>query len=101
MAGSYVEGESKTFSGLYSLIKAAVNVSQGNRGVVAYPFTGNWGPINLLMVLLYQPEFEKLYGTALTAGKINTHAFKAKPSRVLAYRMATGLAAKGNATLDD
>lgn len=105
MAGTYTEGQSKTLSGVYTLIQAALTrLSQGSRGIVAYPFTSNWGPINSLGLVVLQTEFDKKYNaqnSGLTAAKIYTHAFKGKPLRVLPYRMATGAAAKGTATLND
>lgn len=103
MAGTYLEGTSKVLSGVYTLIKAAVEyVSLGARGTVAYPFTSNWGPTNQLNTVLYGSEFDSLYnakGTALTAKKISALAFKGKPQRVMAWRMAAASAAKGSASL--
>lgn len=105
MAGTYIEGSSKPLSGVYTLIKAAVErVSMGDRGIVAYPFTSNWGPVNDLVTVLTGGEFKDRYnaaGTALTAAKIFKHAFKGKPQRVLCYRMALEAAAKGIAVLND
>jgi hypothetical protein len=105
MAGNYIEGVSKVLSGVYTLIKAAISsISLGARGTVAYPFTSNWGATNKLEVVAYQPEFEKKYnakGTTLTASKVNTHAFKGKPQKMLTYRMATAAAAKGTVQLMD
>jgi hypothetical protein len=105
MAGTYLEGTSKVLSGVYTLIKAAVNaVSMGSRGIVAYPFTSNWGPVNKLEPVAFGGEFDKLYnakGTSLTASKISNIAFKGKPQKVLCYRMATSAAVKGAATLND
>lgn len=98
MAGTYLEGTSKILSGVYTLIRAAIEyVALGARGTVAYPFTSNWGPINQLKTVLYGDEFNKLYnakGTTLTASKITAHAWKGKPQRVLAWRMAVATAAK-------
>jgi hypothetical protein len=105
MAGIYREGESKVLSGVYSRIKAALaTVTAGARGIVALPFTADWGPVNVLTPITLQPEFETLYNAGnanFTANKINIHAFKGKPSKVLAYRMATASAAKGVALLND
>ncbi len=103
MAGTYLEGTSKILSGVYTLMRAAVEyVALGARGTVAYPFTSNWGPINTIKTVLYGSEFDKLYNaklTTLTAFKISAHAFKGKPQRVLAWRMATTAAAKGGCIL--
>jgi hypothetical protein len=105
MAGTYIEGSSKPLSGVYTLIKAAVdNVLLGSRGTVAYPFTANWGPINALVTVQQQPEFEKKFNAvvaSLTAYKINTLAFKGQPQKVQAFRMATVAAAKATATIND
>lgn len=105
MAGIYLEGTSKVLSGVYTLIQAAVTrVTMGARGIVAYPFTSDWGPINSLETVIMASEFKAMYNgaaTALTAAKVYKHAFSGKPQRVLSYRMATGLAAKGTAVLDD
>lgn len=50
MAGLYTEGESKILSGVYSLILAiSTAITSGSRGVVAYPFTADWGPVNKLV----------------------------------------------------
>lgn len=105
MAGTYTEGQSKVLSGVYSLIVAALKaVTMGARGVVAYPFTADWGPVNAFSDAVYQPDFVKQYNAtnnAMTAYKVNTHAWNGKPSKVKAYRMATNTAAKGTATLND
>ena len=103
MAGTYTEGVSKVLSGVYTLIQAALqSVTRGARGTVAYPFTSNWGPVNVLEPVTRGGEFDGLYnakGTDLTAKKISFHAFKGRPQLVLSYRMAKD-AAKGTATLE-
>lgn len=105
MAGTYTQGEHKELSGVYTRIVAALTaVTKGTRGIVTYPFTSNWGPINSLTESYTGTEFNKLYNaedTELTANKIYTHAFKGKPYMVLGYRMASGSAAKGTVTLND
>lgn len=102
MAGTYIEGSSKPLSGVYTLILAAVSgVSMGTRGVVAYPFTSDWGPVNALTPIAQGGEFKNLYNadkTALTAAKIYKHAYKGLPQKLLAYRMSTG-EAKGTCSL--
>lgn len=94
MAGTYIEGSSKPLSGVYTLILAAVSsVSMGTRGTIAYPFTSDWGPVNVLTPIAQGGEFRDLYNadkTALTAAKIYKHAYKGSPQKLLAYRMATG-----------
>lgn len=103
MAGTYIEGVSKVLSGVYTLIKtAAQRATLGPRGVVAYPFTSNWGPVNELTPVLFGGEFNKLFNgenTDLTANKVATHAWKGSPQKLLGYRMATGTAAKGLCTI--
>ena len=103
MAGTYQEGTSKPLSGVYTLIRAAIErVAMGGRGVIAYPFTSNWGPVNDLTTVIGATDFNVLFNggnTDLTANLIYKLAFKGKPQRVLAYRMATGTAAKGEVTL--
>lgn len=104
MAGTYLEHTSKDLSGVYTLIVAVLEyVALGARGVVAYPFTANWGPVNTLTIVLFGSEFDDRFNptgsTAVTASKISKHAFKGKPQKVLAYRMATTSAAKGEASL--
>lgn len=104
MAGTYIEGTSKVLSGVYSRIKAALAAaSVSSRGIVAYPFTANWGPTNTLTVVGSQDDFISYYNpvTGFTAKKINDLAYAGKPQRVLAYRMATNAAAKGTVTLKD
>jgi len=105
MAGSYIEGVSKVLSGVYSLIVAAiVAVTMGTRGVVAYCFTSDWGPINSLQDVTTQTDFISLFNaekTALTASKVNKHGYRGKPQKVKAYRMATGAAAKGTCAIND
>ncbi|MED3571962.1 phage tail sheath subtilisin-like domain-containing protein [Cytobacillus praedii] len=105
MAGTYVEGQSKELAGVYTLIKAMLTADIGSaRGIVAYPFTSNWGPVNTLTMVINQPEFEAKFNgknTSLTAKKIHTHAFKGKPSKLLGYRMATSAAKKGTVILND
>src|SRR3989337_1204118 len=102
MAGTYIEGSSKPLSGVYTLILAAVaSVSMGTRGTVAYPFTSDWGPVNVLTPIAQGGEFRDLYNadkTALTAAKIYKHAYKGSPQKLLAYRMATGML-KGTCSL--
>ena len=105
MAGTYLEGTSMPLSGVYTLIKSAISgVQMGARGIVAYPFTSNWGPVNELRVVVSEKDFKENYNagvTGLTASKIIKHAFKGKPQRVLCYRMATSAAAKGTVVLND
>lgn len=105
MAGTYIPGTSKVLSGVYTLIQAAVEaVTMGARGIVAYPFTSNWGPVNTLTTILGGSEFKDTFnaaGTSLTAAKIYKHAFKGQPQQLLAYRMATLTAAKATLTLKD
>lgn len=105
MAGTYIEGSSKPLSGVYTLIQAAIAaVTMGSRGIVAYPFTSDWGPVNTLVPVGYSNDFKAYFNadkTALTAAKIFKHAYKGKPQQILAYRMATLAAAKGTVTLND
>lgn len=105
MAGTYIEGQSKILSGVYTLIKAAIKaVTMGTRGIVAYPFTSDWGPVNSLQAVSLQSDFVSKYNaekTSLSANKVNKHGYRGKPSKVLGYRMATGTAAKGTCTLND
>lgn len=102
MAGTFTKGVSKILSGVYSRIVATVkSITMGSRGVVAYPFTSDWGPVNELVPQTLG-EFSNAYNaeqTALTASKIFLHASKGAPNKVLAYRMATEEAAKGTCTL--
>lgn len=102
----YLEGVKKVLSGVYTLIKAAVTrIGVGSRGIVAYPFTANWGPVNVLTVNGNRPEFDARYNVAgageLTAADISLHGFRGSPSRVLGFRLATNAAAKGTVILND
>lgn len=103
MAGTYVEGVSKVLSGVYTLIKsAAQRVTKGARGVVAYPFVADWGPVNVLTSMVSGKEFEEYFHpfhANLSAQKIYKHAYKGNPRIVQGYRMATKEAKKGEATL--
>lgn len=106
MAGTYIEGSSKVLSGVYTLIQSVVTgIPLGDRGIVAYPFTADWGPVNKLDQVLFGGEFDKKYNASgnenLTAKLIYDNAWKGKPARVLTYRMATEAAAKGTVTLQD
>jgi hypothetical protein len=105
MAGTFTEGISKVLSGVYTLIKAAVSrVSIGQRGVVSYPFTSDWGPVNQITEVGNGSEFDKLFNgknTSLSANKIFNLAFKGRPRKVLGYRMATVQAAKSTVQLMD
>ncbi|WP_332648896.1 phage tail protein [Lysinibacillus sp. 54212] len=105
MSGTYKQGEHKVLSGVYTRIVAALEeVSNGTRGIVTYPFTSDWGPVNVLQECYSDKDFNELYNaenTALTANTVYNHAFKGKPSMVLGYRMATAAAAKGIALLND
>lgn len=102
MAGTYTKGVSKILSGVYSRIVAAISsITMGSRGVVAYPFTSDWGPVNELVPQTLG-EFQKTYNadkTQLTAAKIFLHASKGAPSKILAYRMATDTAKRGACSL--
>lgn len=102
MAGTFMKGVSKILSGVYSRIVVAISsITMGSRGVVAYPFTSDWGPVNELTPQTLG-EFQATYNadkTALTANKIYVHASKGKPSKILAYRMATDTAKKGACSL--
>lgn len=109
MAGSYLEGQGKTLSGVYSLIQALISsVTGGQRGIVAVPFTANWGPVGTLELIGRATEFDTKYNTeegatgigdAVTAQRVRTLAYKAKPYQVLAYRMASAAAARGTVAL--
>lgn len=103
MAGSYIEGASKILSGVYTLIKAAIaGVTRGARGIVSYPFTSDWGEINVLKPFTTSGGFSSEYNaqkSVLTVAKIFAHAYKGSPQKVLAYRMATSAALKGEVTL--
>jgi hypothetical protein len=105
MAGTFIEGTSKVLSGVYTLIKAVVAaVIMGARGVAAYPFTSNWGPVNVLTLTIRGSEFDGLFNPStntLTAKIVSLLAFLGKPQKVLAYRMATNAAAQGAVTLND
>lgn len=104
MAGTFTKGISKILSGVYSRIVATVSsITMGSRGIVAYPFTSDWGPVNELVPHSLK-EFAATYNaeqTTLTASKIYLHASKGAPSKVLAYRMAIDTAAKGTCTLGE
>lgn len=102
MAGNYTEGQSKVLSGVYTLIQAAVSrMGLSARGIVAYPFTANWGPVNELVTIVGDRDFTRTYNATaagFTAAKILEHGFKGLPSRVQSYRMAASGAKKGEAT---
>lgn len=92
MAGLYTEGESKILSGVYSLILAiSTSITSGGRGIVAYPFTADWGPVNELTAgnLRELRDNYNAVGSSLSVGKIYTHASNGEPKKVLGYRMAT------------
>lgn len=104
MAGLYTEGESKILSGVYSLILAiSTAITSGSRGVVAYPFTADWGPVNELVSgnagILKEPF--NAVGSDLSVKKVYTHATKGEPKRVLGYRMADSTAKPAEAVLGD
>lgn len=102
MAGTFIKGVSKILSGVYSRIVVAISsITMGSRGVVAYPFTSDWGPVNELVPQTLG-EFQNTYNadkTSLTASKIHKHASKGAPSKILAYRMAANTAKKGACSL--
>ena len=104
MAGTFMKGVSKILSGVYSRIVVAISrITMGSRGVVAYPFTSDWGPVNELIPQTLG-EFETTFNadkTTLTARSIHIHASKGKPSKILAYRMATDTAKNGGCSLGD
>lgn len=105
MAGKYIEGQSEILSGVYTVIKAAVNsVVMGTRGLVAYPFTANWGVPNTLLDYSGANDFLGMYnasGNALSSCTIYKLAYAGKPKTVKGYRMATASAAKGITVLND
>lgn len=102
MSGTYQQGEHKDLSGVYTRIVTAITaVALGARGIVAYPFTASWGPVNELQDIYGETDFKNLFNAdtaGFTANKILTHAFKGSPSLVLGYRMGAG-AIKGKAPL--
>ena len=103
MAGLYTEGESKILSGVYSLILAiSTSITSGGRGIVAYPFTADWGPVNELTTgnLRELRDNYNAVGSSLSVGKIYTHASNGEPKKVLGYRMATAEAKVAAATVD-
>jgi hypothetical protein len=105
MAGTYIEGQSKTLSGVYSLVKGILaSVTAGPIGIVAYPFTADWGPINALKPYGNSKEFKDVYNAVnanRTAKLIYDLAFPGKPAKVLGYRTATAAAAKGTVIIND
>lgn len=105
MSGTFTQGQHKDLSGVYSTIQAVREANeQGTRGIVTYPFTSNWGPVNTLTDVLRDTEFDVLFNgskTALTAKRIYTHAFRGNPYIVMAYRMATASASVASITLQD
>lgn len=103
MAGLYTEGESKVLSGVYSLIIAiSTSITSGGRGIVAYPFTADWGPVNELTAgnLRELRDNYNAVGSSLSVGKVYTHASNGEPKKVLGYRMATAEAKVAAATVD-
>lgn len=104
MAGLYTEGESKILSGVYSLILAiSTAITSGSRGVVAYPFTADWGPVNELVsgnVGVLKETFNAV-GSSLSVKKVYTHAAKGEPKKLLGYRMADSTAKPAEAVLGD
>ncbi|WP_394913297.1 hypothetical protein [uncultured Robinsoniella sp.] len=104
MAGLYTEGESKILSGVYSLILAiSTAITSGSRGVVAYPFTADWGPVNKLVsgnAGILKESFNAV-GSDLSVKKVYTHATKGEPKRVLGYRMADSTAKPAEVVLGD
>ena len=75
MAGLYTEGESKILSGVYSLIlDISTSITSGGRGIVAYPFTADWGPVNELTAgnLRELRDNYNAVGSSLSVGKIYT-----------------------------
>ncbi|MCM3789424.1 phage tail protein [Domibacillus indicus] len=105
MAGTYTQGQHKDLSGVYSTIQAVREANeQGTRGIVAYPFTSDWGPVNVLTDVSRDTQFDTLFNgskTALTAKRIYNHAFRGNPYIVLAYRMASTSAKVASITLTD
>lgn len=105
MAGTFQAGTNKLLSGVYSMIQTLASAqTQGVRGIVAYPFTSDWGPINEWVPCTNISTFESKFNaknTALTAKKIYTHAFKGLPAKVMGWRMGTSAAKKAQATLND
>lgn len=102
MAGLYTEGESKVLSGVYSLILAiSTSITSGGRGIVAYPFTADWGPVNALVTGTLK-EIRDTYNavsSSLSVGKVYEHAAKGEPKKVLGFRMATAEAKAATATV--
>lgn len=102
MAGIYVEGESKVLSGVYSLIVATSSaITRGTRGIVAYPFTADWGPVGELVKGTVSDLNRTFNATASeeSVHDIYVHAANGEPTTVIGYRMAAEDAAVGTATV--
>ena len=102
MAGLYTEGESKILSGVYSLILAtSTAITSGGRGIVAYPFTADWGPVNTLVTGTLGELRDTFHAvdSKLSVGNVYTHAAKGEPKKVICYRMATAEAKVAAATV--
>ncbi|ACQ68973.1 hypothetical protein [Exiguobacterium sp. AT1b] len=105
MSGSYQFGQSKDLSGVYSEIATAIDaVASGARGIVTYPFTAAWGPVNELQDVYNQADFASVYAAkeeGFTAKKVHDLAFLGLPSLVLGYRLASVTAAAATIVLAD
>ena len=106
--GNWNPGEYKERPGLYNrfISTALSRVKSGTRGIVGIPIKADWGPVGELVDITNENEITTTFGASgegcttyllsrcLLAGK------KYKPSKIVAYRMATAAAAEAKATVD-
>jgi hypothetical protein len=111
MAGTYTEATRPTLPGAYTryLARRRTVVPPSPGGVVAVPFTHDWGPMDTPVLLESFDDFEAVYGESSSPARIAVSgAFTGEgleglggASAVLAIRMGGSSAAKATVTLDN
>lgn len=105
--GVWSKTDTPVLPGLYLNFQSAAlaAIQPGARGVVVAPIKAHWGPVREFVEITSEADITELYtddesGSA-TAKATLSFALLGGASKVLAYRLASGTAAKATLTLTD
>lgn len=103
--GAWSPLEERYRPGLYNrfIAMAMSRIKMGPRGIVGIPIRADWGPIGEMVSILSERDIEKNFGTGGTTyllKRILLAGKRFKPSKIIAYRMASTTAKAATVTID-